>query len=101
MTRSDINHSTIDERYSSIKQILSVTADNVSNNNTMVGHLSELLDEFPGASNQTRCFAHTISLSAKVILKQFDMPKVKDGEALTKPPRLLPTWPLILISRNG
>ena len=48
----------------------------------MVGHLSELLDEFPGASNQTRCFAHTISLSAKVILKQFDMPKAKDSEAL-------------------
>ena len=48
----------------------------------MVGHLSELLDEFPAASNQTRCFAHTISLSAKAILKQFDVLKAKDSEAL-------------------
>jgi hypothetical protein len=48
----------------------------------MLGHLSEILDEFPGAANQTRCFAHTISISAKAILKQFDVPKAKDGEAL-------------------
>jgi hypothetical protein len=48
----------------------------------MVEHLSEILDEFPGASNQTCCFAHTISISAKAILKQFDVPKAKDGEAL-------------------
>ena len=48
----------------------------------MVEHLSEILDEFPGASNQTRCFAHTISISAKAILKQFDVPKAKDGEVL-------------------
>lgn len=48
----------------------------------MLGHLSEILDEFPGASNQTRCFAHTISISAKAILKQFDVPKAKDSETL-------------------
>ena len=41
-------------------------------------HLSsELLDSFPGAANQTRCFAHTLSISAKAILKQFDIPKGK------------------------
>jgi len=43
----------------------------------MVAHLSELLDGFPGAANQTRCFAHTLSISAKAILKQFDVPKGK------------------------
>lgn len=41
----------------------------------MIDSLSELLDDFPGAANQTRCFAHTLSLSAKSILKQFDAPK--------------------------
>jgi hypothetical protein len=63
-------------------QILSITVDNASNNDTMVDHLSEILDEFPGTSNQTRCFAHTISLSAKAILKQFNVPKTKNGEDL-------------------
>ena len=44
-------------------------------------HLSELLNSFPGAANQTWCFAHTLSISAKAILKQFDVPK---GETLDK-----------------
>lgn len=52
-------------------------ADNASNNDTMFAHLSELLDSFPGAANQTQCFAHTLSISAKAILKQFDIPKGK------------------------
>jgi hypothetical protein len=63
-------------------QILSVTADNASNNDTMIDHLSEVLDKFPGASNQTRCFAHTLNISAKAILKQFDIPEAKSGEVL-------------------
>jgi hypothetical protein len=41
----------------------------------MVAHLSAVLDGFPGSANQTRCFAHTLSISAKAILKQFDLPK--------------------------
>ncbi|KAF8954084.1 hypothetical protein BDZ97DRAFT_1600447, partial [Flammula alnicola] len=53
-------------------QILSITADNASNNDTMVEHLGDILDEFPGAANQTRCFAHTLGISAKSVLKQFD-----------------------------
>jgi len=48
----------------------------------MVEHLSEVLDEFPGAANQTHCFAHTLNISAKAILKQFDIPKAKNGEVL-------------------
>ena len=56
-------------------QILSVTTYNTSNNDTMIRHLSEILEGFPGAVNQTRCFAHTPNISAKAILKQFDLPK--------------------------
>jgi hypothetical protein len=54
----------------------------VSNNDTLVLSLSTAIDGFPGAANQTRCFAHTISISAKSILKQFDVPKTKPGVIL-------------------
>lgn len=48
----------------------------------MINHLSEIVDDFPGLANQTRCFSHTLNLSAKAILKQFDVPKAKSGEVL-------------------
>jgi hypothetical protein len=69
---------------SHVDQILSVTANNASNNDTMISKLGEMLEEFPGAANQTRCFAHTIGISAKAVIKQFDIPKNKEGEALDK-----------------
>ena len=50
----------------------------------MIDHLSEIVDEFPGAANQTRCFAHTLNLSAKAILKQFEIPKAQSGEVLNE-----------------
>ena|SRR5260221_9425465 len=58
-------------------QILSVTADNASNNNKMIERLTELIDGFPGAANQTRCFTHILNLVAKSILRQFEAPKAK------------------------
>jgi hypothetical protein len=48
----------------------------------MVTCHADQLEDFPGASNQTRCFAHTISIAAKAILKQFDIPKAKHGKDL-------------------
>lgn len=48
----------------------------------MVAHLSDILNSFPGATNQTCCFAHTLSITAKAILKQFDIPKGKNDEVL-------------------
>lgn len=41
----------------------------------MIEVLEELLPEFPGASNQTRCFTHILNLVAKSILRQFDAKK--------------------------
>jgi len=41
----------------------------------MVEHLATLVDNFPGAANQTRCFSHILNLVAKSILRQFDVPK--------------------------
>lgn len=55
----------------------------------MIACLANDLAEFPGASNQTRCFAHTINLAAKAVLKQFDIPKPKDGEDLNDAAQVL------------
>lgn len=43
----------------------------------MIECLEELLDDFPGPANQTRCFLHVVNLVVKSILKQFDLPKPK------------------------
>jgi hypothetical protein len=43
----------------------------------MIEHLAALIDTFPGASNQTRCFAHILNLVVKSILRQFEAPKGK------------------------
>jgi hypothetical protein len=56
-------------------QILNVTCDNASNNDKMIQHLSTLVEDFPGATNQTRCFAHILNLIVKSVLCQFDTPK--------------------------
>ena len=48
----------------------------------MIDHLSKIVDNFPGSANQTRCFSHTLNLSARAILKQFDIPKAKSGGVL-------------------
>lgn len=62
-------------------QILSITYDNASNNDTMIEHLSTLVENFPGAANQTQCFTHILNLMAKSILRQFDTPKkAVDGD---------------------
>jgi hypothetical protein len=50
-----------------IVQIISVTCDNASNNDTMIDALSDLLTVFLGASNQTRCFDHIVNLIAKSV----------------------------------
>jgi hypothetical protein len=59
----------------SFLQILGVTADNASNNDKMIEHLAVLIETFPGATNQTRCFAHILNLVAKTVLRQFEAPK--------------------------
>jgi hypothetical protein len=43
----------------------------------MVECLEVLIDDFPGAANQTRCFLHILNLVVKSILKQFDLPTRK------------------------
>jgi hypothetical protein len=62
-----------------LKQVLGITADNALNNDKMIDELQLLLDDFPGPANQTRCFLHILSITAKLIIKQFDVPKANNG----------------------
>ena len=48
----------------------------------MVDELADLLEDFPGESNKTRCFTHIINLVAKSIIKPFDVPKTQANEVL-------------------
>jgi hypothetical protein len=43
----------------------------------MIEELTNLLDDFPGPANQTRCFLHILNLVVKSIIRQFDLPKSK------------------------
>lgn len=81
--------------------LLSITCDNASNNDTMVKHLATLVENFPGAANQTRCFTHILNLVAKSILRQFDVAKKAADDS---PPQrcLFPeTTSFLRIAYNG
>jgi hypothetical protein len=59
---------------------LGVTADNAKVNDVMIEELSDLVEAFPGQTNQTRCFSHILNLVAKAVIKIFDAPmKRKKG----------------------
>ena len=62
-----------------IPQTGSVTADNATDNNTLMDALEVLLQEhgFRGPARRVRCFAHTLNLTAKATLRQFE--KIKKG----------------------
>jgi len=48
----------------------------------MIEELADLLCDFPGETNQTRCFTHILNLIAKSIIKQFDILKAHADEVL-------------------
>jgi hypothetical protein len=75
--------------YQLTAQILGITADNASNNDKMIEHLAILIETFPGAVNQTRCFAHILNLVAKSVLRQFEAPKAKGKNVLCEAAREL------------
>lgn len=65
-------------------QILSITCDNASNNDTMIDAIADAMDCFPGEANCTWCFAHITNLVAKSLLKQFDVLKKKLTMTMSK-----------------
>jgi hypothetical protein len=63
-----------------VVQILSITCDNASCNDSMVKELDtddNLLPGYGGETNRTRCFDHVINLTARTVTKVFDAPKSK------------------------
>ena len=56
-------------------QILSITADNASSNDTLTTELADCIAHFGGPTTRTRCFLHVINLVVKSLIKQFDLPK--------------------------
>ena len=48
----------------------------------MIEELADLIATFPGEANRARCFVHIISLIAKSVIKQFDVPKAQASEVL-------------------
>jgi len=62
-----------------IPQTGSVTADNATNNDTLMDALKVLLQEhgFCGHARRVRCFPHTLNLMAKATLRQFEKIKKK------------------------
>ncbi len=61
-------------------QVMCVTCDNASNNDTMVEEMGRLLPFFEGQYHRVRCFAHIVNLSAKSMLRQFDAKKATEVE---------------------
>jgi hypothetical protein len=68
------------EEYEIADRLLGVTADNASNNSTMMANLEEYYKkEHPDAGfsvlwNQVECMAHVLNLAAQQILKEFKQP---------------------------
>jgi hypothetical protein len=68
------------EDFGIAERLLSVTADNASNNSTMMAHMEKYYKEkYPTARfsviwNQIECLAHVLNLGAQQILKEFKEP---------------------------
>ncbi|KAF8805658.1 hypothetical protein BYT27DRAFT_7104036 [Phlegmacium glaucopus] len=48
----------------------------------MISELADLLENFPGPANQTRCFTHVLNLVVKSVIRQSDLPKSKEDGVL-------------------
>jgi hypothetical protein len=77
------------ETYTRFPKVLSITCDNALCNDMIITELANLLANFPGQANQTRCFLHIINLVAKSIIWQFDVIKGKADKALNEAEEVL------------
>src|ERR1700722_19518038 len=60
------------EQFGLTEKILAVNADNATSNDTQTTELDQLDNTFE-KENQVRCFNHTLQLSAKALLKPFNI----------------------------
>ena len=61
----------------------------MSNNDTMINELVDLLPNFSSVPSQTQCFLHIMYLITKQLLKQFDVPRKNADVVLDKVEREL------------
>ncbi|KAG1872023.1 hypothetical protein C8R48DRAFT_595815, partial [Suillus tomentosus] len=69
--------------------LLSITCDNVSNNNVMIDDLEALVPIFGGSMSHTRCFLHMVNLVAKSLIHEFDVMKKDADRVLDRGPALM------------
>lgn len=55
----------------------------------MIDQLPDLIPSFKGSEARVRCFAHTLNLVAKAMLKPFDVPKKDVADAVDEAERSL------------
>ncbi|KAG2101094.1 uncharacterized protein F5147DRAFT_581885 [Suillus discolor] len=55
--------------------MLSITCDNVSNNDRIICKLSDKVLGFSGAVMYTRCFLHMVNLVVKLLINEFNVKK--------------------------
>jgi hypothetical protein len=65
------------------QKFLAITCDNASANNSMVDELFVTVNGFLGDAARMHCFLHIISIVAKTLLKQFDLPPKKKEDRKT------------------
>ena len=70
-------------------QLLCITCNNVSPNDTMIDGLQNKITTFPRDENRALCFNHVIALVAKSSICQFDIPKGQADAALDEAEREL------------
>lgn len=70
-------------------QALGLTADNGSNNDTMISTLQGLAPGHLSETNRVRCFAHVLSLVAKSLIRQFEARARGDQAAVEEEEREL------------
>jgi hypothetical protein len=54
-------------------QLHNITMDNASNNDTLVTELRTLLADWVGEKGRIRCFGHVLNLTARRLMRPFDM----------------------------
>ncbi|KAJ3833428.1 hypothetical protein F5878DRAFT_510233, partial [Lentinula raphanica] len=58
--------------------VISITCDNASANTAMLDELTMHIPTFMGRKAHVRCFAHTINLTAKGVLRPFEPVRSKN-----------------------
>jgi hypothetical protein len=46
----------------------------------MIDELTDIMEDFPGDPNRTRCFAHILNLVVKTVIRKFDVRESKSGD---------------------